>query len=122
MNPRTELFDQLTLTKNLNDLINLLFDYSEENNKMVCSLCSLTFSCPDPHVKELMEGGQLLCLDEAGISSSQISSMGVGGVYLAQSVQAIIEYTYGVEQKSIPLTHDWLNILGLINKHLTDKE
>ena len=48
--------------------------------------------------------------------------MGVGGVYLAQSVQAIIEYTYGVEQKSIPLTHDWLNILGLINKHLTDKE
>ena len=49
-NPRTDLVDQITLAKNINDLVEAGFSYREEDNKIVCSLCEVSFSCPDPHV------------------------------------------------------------------------
>ena len=49
-NPRTDLVDQITLAKNINDLVEAGFSYREEFNKIVCSLCKVSFSCPDPHV------------------------------------------------------------------------
>ena len=48
--------------------------------------------------------------------------MGGDGVYLVQSVQAIFEELCGVEVNKIPLRHDQLHVLSLINKHLTDKD
>ena len=61
-------------------------------------------------------------LDEFGINYSQISSMACDGVYVLRHVQHHLEDLCGAPAESIPLSHDWLHQLGLVDKHVSKQE
>ena len=61
-------------------------------------------------------------LDKFGIKYSQISSMACDGVYVLRHVQHHLEELCGAPAESIPLSHDWLHQLGLVDKHVSKQE
>ena len=58
-------------------------------------------------------------LDEFGIHFSQISSMSCDGVCIARHIQQLFEDQCGAPPGSIPMSHDWLHQLGLIDKNVS---
>ena len=58
-------------------------------------------------------------MDNLNVHPKQIISFSCDGVYLQRNVQTHLEEQWQVKKNSIPLRHDPMHRLGLVDKHLT---
>ena len=61
-------------------------------------------------------------MDKLGVNPKQVVCMSCDGVYIKRSVQTHLEDLWQVTKGSIPLRHDPMHVLGLVDKDVTGME